>query len=308
MAKLQGSGISNSLVSSIVGDLEELTGQLHSEAKHCVLSALPTSDPSVPVINTCFEKLQNPFTNLNTEWKRNKYFKQKWGVLEPVEITLGVRYDNRLNWKTGTYDQVPVKDTFIYVPILETFKFMCRIPDICDLLRKQYRSDPDTYADFCDGSYFKSHPLFSTKSHALQIQIYYDDFETANPLGSKRGIHKIGLYFIVRNLPPKFNSVLMNVHLLSLFHTQDLKYSFDVILEPLINDIKKLESQGLNLPFCDEPIYGTIAQITGDNLGMHTILGFNESFCGHHFCRLCLIEKSDSQTVYSEDDPKVVLR
>lgn len=61
----------------------------------------------------------------------------------------------------------------------------------------------------------------------------------------------------------------MNIHLLSLFHTQDLKYSFDVILEPLINDIKKLESQGLNLPFCDEPIYGTIAQITGDNLGMH---------------------------------------
>lgn len=55
VAKLQGSGISNCLVSSIVGDLGELTGQLHSEAKHSVLSALPTSDPSVPVINTCFE-------------------------------------------------------------------------------------------------------------------------------------------------------------------------------------------------------------------------------------------------------------
>lgn len=41
---------------------------------------------------------------------------------------------------------------------------------------------------------------------------------------------------------------------------------------------------------------------------MHTILGFNESFSGHHFFRLCLIEKSDSETVYSEDDPKVVLR
>ena len=41
---------------------------------------------------------------------------------------------------------------------------------------------------------------------------------------------------------------------------------------------------------------------------MHTILGFNESFNTRHFCRLCLIEKNDCQTVFSEDDPKVFLR
>ena len=35
----------------------------------------------------------------------------------------------------------------------------------------------------------------------------------------------------------------MIIHLVSLFHTQDLrKYGFDVLLEPLINDMKKLES------------------------------------------------------------------
>ena len=31
--------------------------------------------------------------------------------------------------------------------------------------------------------------LYTAKRYALQIQVYYDDFETANPLGSKRGIH-----------------------------------------------------------------------------------------------------------------------
>jgi len=64
----------------------------------------------------------------------------------------------------------------------------------------------------------------------------------------------------------------MNIHLVSLFHTADLqKYGFDVILEPLINDVKQLESQGLSLPFSDEQVYGTISQITGDNLGMHSV-------------------------------------
>lgn len=36
----------------------------------------------------------------------------------------------------------------------------------------------------------KEATLFGHKEHALQIQLYYD-FETANPLGSKKGIHKL---------------------------------------------------------------------------------------------------------------------
>lgn len=41
---------------------------------------------------------------------------------------------------------------------------------------------------------------------------------------------------------------------------------------------------------------------------MHTILGFTESFSSRYFCRSCLIEKDDAQKVYSEDDPKIILR
>ena len=48
--------------------------------------------------------------------------------------------------------------------------------------------------DFCDGEVFNEHPLFSTDSDALQIVMYYDDVETANPLGSYRGKHKLGIY------------------------------------------------------------------------------------------------------------------
>lgn len=73
VAKLQGSGISNSLVSSIVEDLEEITSELCSQAKHTVISALPVTDSNISVINESFEKFENPLKNLNTEWKQNKY-------------------------------------------------------------------------------------------------------------------------------------------------------------------------------------------------------------------------------------------
>lgn len=50
--------------------------------------------------------------------------------------------------------------------------------------------------DCCDGELFKTgqHPLFSCISNAIQIFLYYDDFEVANPLGSKATKHKLGMY------------------------------------------------------------------------------------------------------------------
>lgn len=261
------------------------------------------------ILEKNLKHFENPFVDFNTETKRMKYLKAKWGVVEPLEIILGIRYDIRRDKGTGTYSQVPVKDTFVYIPILETIKFICHNTEICKLL-SQMVPDNNKYEDFRDGSYFKTHPLFSKHKNALQIQIYYDDFETANPLGSKRGVHKVGaLYFVLRNLPPRFNSAVMNIHLVALFHSEDVKkYGFDPILQPLIKDIKTLETDGLDLPFSNEKSYGTITQITGDNLGMHAILGFTESFSGNYFCRLCLIDKSSAQKVYSEDSQLMVMR
>ena len=46
--------------------------------------------------------------------------------------------------------------------------------------------------DFCDAHIFKNHPLFSRDRTTLQLMLYYDEVEIANPLGSKTGKHKLG--------------------------------------------------------------------------------------------------------------------
>jgi hypothetical protein len=46
--------------------------------------------------------------------------------------------------------------------------------------------------DYCDGENYKTHPIFSLKSTALQIMLYYDDWETCNVLGSRVNKHKLG--------------------------------------------------------------------------------------------------------------------
>ena len=40
--------------------------------------------------------------------------------------------------------------------------------------------------DYCDGELFLQHPIFTQDPCALQIQLYYDELELFNPLGSKK--------------------------------------------------------------------------------------------------------------------------
>lgn len=101
----------------------------------------------------------------------------------------------------------------------------------------------------------------------------------------------------------------MNIHLCALFHAQDIRhYGFNSILEPLVNDFKVLEIEGVKNPVTGSCIRGTIVQVTGDNLGLHGLFGFLESFGARYCCRFCLLEKDRFQSVFCEDNPEVVLR
>ena len=49
-------------------------------------------------------------------------------------------------------------------------------------------------ASYFDSPAYRAHPLFKTDPTALQIQLYYDDVEVVNPLGSNTKVHKLGMH------------------------------------------------------------------------------------------------------------------
>jgi len=309
IAQLQAAGVGQTTVNTFVSSMEEVVEEIQGQAKDMATCTYSNDPETVKKIEQSFEDMENPFTSLNSESKRSAYFSCKWGTVEPVQKVLGVRFDCRKNKTTGTYDQVTITDTFSYVPILETLQSILKNPNTGDIFQSEHNSKDGVYYDLADGLYMKGHPLFSKEKNALQIQLFYDDFESCNPLGSKKGIHKLGgVYFTLRNFPPKFNSMLVNIHLVALFHTQDLKtYGFSSILEPIVRDLKVLETEGIEVPSHGH-VHGSIVQVTGDNLGIHCLFGFVESFSARYCCRFCITEKGDFQTVFSEDDPRVILR
>lgn len=63
--------------------------------------------------------------------------------------------------------------------------------DVMEEVLIGHASKDNVFRDFCDGSYIQNHPVLQ-QDNRLLISFYFDELEVANPLGSKRGKHKLG--------------------------------------------------------------------------------------------------------------------
>ena len=211
---------------------------------------------------------------------------------EPVSVELGSSYHyKRRGAKRLLVERV---DTFQYVPLIENLKWMLQNRDLCSEVFTLYVLSPsidqhfwhkcfhvfqciqvfkehpinhtEFLFDFCDGRLYKEHPVFQHDKNALQLVIYFDEVEVANPLGSYHGIHKLGtciktsaagcsiqsvilstfmfkgmFYYFLGNIDPRLRATLRNIQLIACVTTDNLeKYGYEMILKPFIEDANKL--------------------------------------------------------------------
>jgi len=140
----------------------------------------------------------------------------------------------------------------------------------------------------------------------VRIHLYSDEFELCNPLGSRKGVHKIcAFYFLVGNLETKYWSSLSNIHLAMLCKFKHVKTAgYTAILEPLLADIRVLETDGfvVEVDSVEHRVFGSVVTLSGDNLTSHMLGGFNSSFSFGRICRQCMTTKSAISDVLSEND------
>lgn len=287
------------MVSGIVSHLQEYASNLIR--KHIPADAV---QDVLQKVRVHFEPFKKPFQGLETQWKEDKYFKETGCLIVPEETVLGHRIDQRNNSLSASVQQVVVSDSTYYIPISKVLKKFLELPGVWDAIQTHVPSGDGVLRDFHDGRYHKDHNILSTPN-CIALGLYNDDMETVNPLGSHVSVHKLGFfYYIIKNLPPKYNSVLCNCHLLQVYHAGDArKYGFADILQPFVDEVYKLEVDGLDLNVAGHNINVkvTLGQVSGDNLGMHSLFGFVEGFTANYPCRLCTVHKKDLQKMFVED-------
>ena len=90
---------------------------------------------------------------------------------------------------------VEISDSIHYVPVLQSLSVLLQDASVLeqiDCLPERVHTD-GTFEDFCDGELFRSHPIFSQDSRALQVIAFYDELELCNPLGTHVKTHKLGI-------------------------------------------------------------------------------------------------------------------
>ena len=154
---------------------------------------------------------------------------------------------------------------------------------------------------------YLKHPIFSTDPHALQIILYYDEVEIANPIGCFVKQHKIGcVMFSLGNVHPKFRSSLKAMYLVAVATVPIIEnYGIDRILQPFVRDINKLTESGVivNIDGTNRTFHGALLAVIADTLASHQLGGFKGSMSwALRICRTCMATKDTIRSNFVEEN------
>ena len=94
----------------------------------------------------------------------------------------------------GHVDQVARHVTFQYIPLKQLLQHVLGSKGFTDAVMEYQPSHDGIMRDFHDGEFSRGHVFFSN-SRNIALLLYTDDCEIVNPLGSKAGMHKIGVIY-----------------------------------------------------------------------------------------------------------------
>ena len=163
-------------------------------------------EPGVVELLQEFE-LDSPFEGLRSLSQQIGTLRSYCNYIDAKEIPLDKRTDSGLNRETGTFVPKTVMDTCQYVSVIDVLTLVLSNERVKEAILTEESSEEGVLASFMDGQNFKTHEFLQRYKHAIRLELYYDDVEFANALGSKTVIHKMGVWlYRIQNMPSHMNS------------------------------------------------------------------------------------------------------
>lgn len=248
-----------------------------------------------------------PIKELGTEHKRLKCFEDRASYIAPNEIVIGQRRTTIT--KRGVVKSVSVQCTEQFICLRRVLQTFFSLDGVLEETLNYINDLTDVNnhtTNFIQGTFWTNFIKGHKDKLVFPLFLFFDDYESGNVLGSHSGLHKLGaVYVSVGCIPPDRASALANIFLALLFHSSDrIAFGNNVIFKPLIDELNLLFETGveINVPAFQGQLYFALALIVGDNLGIHSIIGFNETFSSNYPCRICTVTKEVMKTQCFEDE------
>lgn len=235
---------------------------------------------------------------------QDTYFQTKFNIVQPHRVELG---ENFAPYGTPTiYQNQPMrqkKDEFIQVPISEVLPRWLEKGTFGNILRLRRRGEGDLSETFVDGTHYQNHTYVQRRPNCKLIKLYYDEVDMCDAVGSKScSINKLGMfYWMDEDISPEYKSQLKFINLAGIISNPHINnYGMNSVLKHIVSDVQALEN-GVHLSTGEE-VYGTVSVLIGDNLAIHQLCGFRESFSARHPCRVCMATMDQVRTMCNEDE------
>jgi hypothetical protein len=185
---------------------------------------------------------------------------------------------NILSWESIELGKIDGKSVFYsYVPIIKSLEISLKKHKI----KRDVNSLENVYSNYSDSAYYKRKNFFMDNDVKLELIIYSDDFNLADPLGAAKTKYKTnGVYYKLANIVENLH-LKKNIKLIQLCKTEDINnFGYNKLFKRLVDDIKYLESTGISVRIDGQlkNILGSILFFSSDNLGAHTIIGLPQNF------------------------------
>lgn len=234
---------------------------------------------------------------LSTEYRRKQMCKSSPLYVAPIEKAIGLHFRSEFDKFQNRSHHYLQQSYFHYVPIIGSLKSLFLIDDFkTTYMDSGHSCTAGVYEKFCCGQLFEHSGFFRENPNAIRLRLAMDDFDICSPCKSKAVIHKItAIYCQIDNLPCHLQSRHENIFLVALCESRETKQrytSLDNIIEHIVSEVKKLESEGIDVGI-GEHLKGTLVSFTYDNLGGNALLGFVECFSADNWCRICLLRNEE---------------
>ena len=281
-------------------NLQSIKEEIRTRVKHFDKDSI-----TVDEVYSILDKFSSPFQNFDTERKRFSHFKNCGTFVPPESNKLG---EVKVIVEKEGEKKLIHKDLNVqFIPLRKVLKLFFELPEILEKTLQymnKIKENIEIITNVIQCSLWKQKILNSSGTIRIPLVGYFDDYENSNPLGSHKGISKCGAVYInVALLPPEIHSKIDNIFLFMLFNSKHrVQFSNQIVYTRAIEELKYLKNEGIKVCIDNKDIniYFDFLLLTGDNLGLHAILGFVESFSANFFCRFCLTEHKCLHTVFNE--------
>lgn len=178
------------------------------EEKYKSIEQNPNEDLSIT-----FDILSNAFADHSSEYQTMLYFKSLNFLIVPQEICIGAFIDSKL---MNTAKQMLVKNRKIYiVPFAKMLKTFLELPDVYNkIMSNIIKSEQNKITSILQNKIWHSIKQ-QYNNDLLSLILYYDELEINNPLGTHRGLHKLGVYCTIGGIEEQqYASMLENIFLI----------------------------------------------------------------------------------------------